>query len=206
MSRIYDLLEHPRLYRLITNLLAPGSDSAFSERIDSLIRQLPSAEEILDVGCGPSSWLWRAGLHPIGLDYSPVYSLAFHRAGEPAATASADALPFPGESFEGVWSIGMLHHLPPAMAQQAVQEMMRVCRPGGYIAIFDAVLPEPAWKRPLAYALRRVDRGQYVRAQSSIEQLLPGRQRWATGRHTYSSTGLEILVCVLIKEDANRAS
>ncbi len=49
--------------------------------------------------------------------------------------------------------------------------------------------------------LRRAIAASSCAGQSNTEQLLPGHQQWSIGRHTYSSTGLEILVCVLIKGD-----
>jgi SAM-dependent methyltransferase len=43
--------------------------------------------------------------------------------------ADAEALPFPAESFDWVYSWGALHHSPDTV--QAVNEVLRVLRPGG---------------------------------------------------------------------------
>lgn len=108
---------------------------------------------------------------------------------------SAVALPFSDGSFDGVWSVGLLHHLPDDMARQAVREMVRVCCPSGYIVILDAVLPDPIWRRPLAYALRRADRGKFVRRENEFKTILPPDKCFATERFTYTYNGLEVLVC-----------
>jgi SAM-dependent methyltransferase len=196
-SKLYNLLELPWLYRASQCVLAPGAKSALTRKISELLMQLPRADRILDVGCGPSSWLWTADLHPIGFDVSPSYTRAFSHSGEPAVTGSAVALPFQEKCFDAVWTIGLLHHLSDEMATQAVIEMARVCRPGGYILIIDAVLPESAWRRPIAYALRRADRGGFVRHEKALKTILTASKRCMTERFTYTYNGLEVAVCRL---------
>jgi len=196
---VYRLLEWPRIYRLAQLFLAPGADETFTKKIKQLLTQLPPAHRILDIGCGPSSWLWRVGLHPVGLDLSFVYTLTFSQKAGPAVTGSAAALPFFDNSFDSVWSIGLLHHLPDDVARQAVKEMIRICRPGGYVVIFDAVLPEPAWQRPAAWMIRRLDRGQFMRTQFVLESILLEHEGWICERFIYSLTGLEGLLCRYLK-------
>jgi ubiquinone/menaquinone biosynthesis C-methylase UbiE len=196
---IFRILDWPWVYRLSQVLLAPGAEKEIAKKISECMTTLPHADRILDVGCGPSSWLWRVGLHPTGLDLSSAYTVAFSHHRDPVINGSACELPIRDHCFDGVWSIGLLHHLSDNMARRAVTEMLRVCRPGGYVAIFDAVLPEPSWKRPLAYVLRKADRGGYVRRQGHLTSILPSEQRWAIDRFEYASTGLEMLGCCAIR-------
>jgi SAM-dependent methyltransferase len=149
----------------------------------------------VDVGCGPQSWLFRVGLQPIGVDVSLSYLHEYAQRGAEAVAASAAALPLAAASCDGVWSVGLLHHLPDALAAAAVREMVRVCRPGGYVAIFDAVLPDPRWRRPLAYLIRRGDRGRFMRQEGALRALLPATTAWRCERFTYAATGLEGLLC-----------
>jgi len=150
---------------------------------------------MLDVGCGPSSWLWKIDARPIGVDISFPYSQAYHQTDGTAVTGSATELPFTGNIFDSVWTIGVLHHLPDPEARQMILEMHRVCKPGGYIAVFDAVLPCSPWRRPLAYLVRKLDRGKFMRIQSELEALLPARFSWSVSRFTYAINGLEMLLC-----------
>jgi ubiquinone/menaquinone biosynthesis C-methylase UbiE len=135
------------------------------------------------------------GGHPIGLDISFLYSAVYQASGETAITGSATELPFTDNIFDSVWTIGVLHHLPDPEARLMILEMHRVCRPGGYIAVFDAVLPCSPWRRPLAYLVRKLDRGKFMRTQSELEALLPDRLPWTVNRFTYAINGLEMLLC-----------
>jgi ubiquinone/menaquinone biosynthesis C-methylase UbiE len=196
---IYDLLEQPWIYKVIQSVCAPGAQKSLTRRIDELIKQLPVADSVLDIGCGPSSWLWRSKLHPVGLDLSFSYTSAFSKRGDPVVTASSASLPFVDSCFGGVWCIGLLHHLKDSDAGDTVREMMRVCRVGGYVAILDAVMPNHAWGRPVAYALRRLDRGEFVRSQQHLLSLLPNIGSWRIERFTYALTGLEIVGCYFVR-------
>ena len=193
MSRpfFYKLLEVPSVFEAVGRIVAPGAERDVLRQLERVLARLPKATKILDVGCGPASVLWKLGLEPVGLDHSPSYVAAFRRGGREAVEGSAESLPFPDHSFDAVWSFALLHHIPDDVARKALVEMLRVCRPGGSVVVFDAVMPEPAWRRPLAWALRRLDRGEFMRAQDQLEALLPGRQDWELSRIDYSLSGLE---------------
>lgn len=196
----YRILDRPLLYKFKDRILAPGAEKNFTDQILHVLDQVPSASAVLDIGCGPSSWLWKVGIQPIGLDLSLYYARAFVESKGMAINASAINLPFVSNSFGGVWSIGMFHHVPNELVSQSLGEMMRVCQSGGYVVIFDAVMPESPWHKPLAYMLRRLDRGHYVRSQRSFESLLPNDHSWTTYRSLISKTGLEMVVCYCLKD------
>ena len=187
-------LQLPWVYRLQMAILAPGAEVLLVRRLAGLVAQLPPAVRLLDVGCGPQSWLSHLALHPVGADVSLSYLREYAAAGNAAVVASADALPLASESFDGVWSLGLLHHLPDRVAATAVIEMIRACKPAGYVAVFDAVLPHAGWRRPLASAIRHFDRGKFMRSESALRALLPAELEWRGDRFTYAGTGLEGIV------------
>jgi len=95
--------------------------------------------KILEVGVGAGTdflqWV-RAGADAHGIDLTPeaieivrrrlaVYGL---QAAE-LRTADCEALPHPENSFDLVYSWGVIHHTPSA--DRALEEIVRVCRPGG---------------------------------------------------------------------------
>ena len=198
--QVYRLLDRPWLYHLAGRFLAPGAEGSITRRVRELFDRLPEGRVLLDVGCGPSSWLTRAaGKTPIGADVSRPYLAAYRQSGAPAVLASAQALPFRSAGCDGVWCIGMLHHLPDPAAAQAVSELVRVTRAGGYVILLDAVTPRSVWTRPLAHWIRRMDRGKFMRTAEETERLLPDRHAWSVQRWTYSLTGLEMLTCLFVK-------
>jgi SAM-dependent methyltransferase len=201
-ARFYDVLDRPVVYTLVQRLLAPGAECLVLRQIRELMGRVPHGESLLDVGCGPASWLLRVQVTPLGLDINPAYVAAYNRLGCPGVVASATHMPFKDRSFAGVWSIGLLHHLPDEMAKRALCEAIRVCRPGGYVAILDAVTPVARWRRPLASVIRAWDRGKFMRTEQGLQALLPNRGRWSCHRFTAAITGLEMLSCVY--ENAQR--
>ncbi len=94
--------------------------------------------DVLETGCGIATdgiQFARAGAHYTGLDMSPsALALASHRFdldGQEGrfVEGSVTALPFEDESFDFVYSHGVIHHVPDT--QKAIHEFHRVLRPGG---------------------------------------------------------------------------
>jgi SAM-dependent methyltransferase len=193
---LYRLLEWPRLYQCVQHLLAPGVEKAITLKVNDMLPQLPRARRILDVGCGPQSRLWKVGLHPVGLDLSPAYAAYFKNHGEPVVSGSAVAVPFPDDSFDAVWCFALMHHLPDSTAGAVVDEMLRVSSPGGYVLIMDWVLPTPAWRHPLSWALQKFDRGQHARCNLALETLILSRGDWICDRVVCSPLRYEAVFCL----------
>jgi SAM-dependent methyltransferase len=86
------------------------------------------------MGTDHCEWL-RGGTNTVGVDLTPRHlELCRENAkgsGFAATLARADAedLPFATESFDVVYSFGVLHHTPDT--QRAIDELWRVLRPGG---------------------------------------------------------------------------
>ena len=103
-------------------------------------------EQVLDVACGSGTAALDAArrcCHVTGLDYVPAL---IERARRRAAadglaaeflTGDAQALPFPDASFDVVLSVYGVQFAPDQ--ERAAAEMLRVCRPGGKIALASPV-------------------------------------------------------------------
>lgn len=195
---MYRLLDHPAIYRLSQNMLAPGGRRMYLNHLRQVLDGLPEVERLLDVGCGPISWLSRVGLNPVGLDVTHAYMKTYRENGGVAVRASADMLPVASASFDGVWTMFLLHHLPDDRARRVIEEMVRVCSSGGRVVVIDAVLPVSIWTRPLAYIIRRLDRGRFMRTEKQIASLLPDPSSWTIRRDELCrrTVGLEMLTCV----------
>ena len=77
----YRFLSIPAIYSLIQSIFGPRAKKDLYAKINQILGRLPSGRNILDVGCGPSSWLWQQDRHPIGLDFNFLYTKAFRAEG-----------------------------------------------------------------------------------------------------------------------------
>jgi SAM-dependent methyltransferase len=98
--------------------------------------------KVLEIGVGMGAdyleWL-KAGAQATGIDFSAASIERAHRRCELAGyrpelrVADAENLPFPDNSFDVVYSYGVMHHSPDT--QQCVREAWRVLKPGGQARI-----------------------------------------------------------------------
>ncbi len=209
----------PRLYRGLQRVFAPGAETALPAQLDALLAGWRPTGPALDVGCGDASMLVRLGFAPVlGLDTAhdrllafadtarrmPGDCIALHGA---ALRADAMRLPLRDGACGLVLCCGLLHHLPDSAATRALSEMRRVLAPGGRLVVFDAVLPERPGRRPVAAAIRALDRGRFMRSQRTLQALVLGSNPgldWRVRRTSYAGTGLEGLWCIASSPYADR--
>jgi len=103
-----------------------------------------AGKNILEVGCGRGATLLefaRRGANVVGLDYS-AEALSVCRALEKkcdltghATFVNGDAgeLPFPSDSFDFVFSVGLIEHFPDPV--RLIAEQKRVTRTGGFVLV-----------------------------------------------------------------------
>jgi SAM-dependent methyltransferase len=92
-----------------------------------------SSRKILEIGSG-RGYLQDVVENYTGLDISTSVARFYHKK---FVLGSATALPFPDDSFDGVWSIWVFEHVPNP--EQAFREARRVTRDNGVIFLL------PAW-------------------------------------------------------------
>jgi len=99
--------------------------------------KFPGAQ-LLEIGCGMGSDLVqfaRGGAHCTGIDLTPRsieitrHRFALYSLGGKFILSDGERLPFESESFDVVYSNGVLHHTPNTAG--AIAEVYRVLRPGG---------------------------------------------------------------------------
>jgi ubiquinone/menaquinone biosynthesis C-methylase UbiE len=115
----------------------------------------PSAR-CLDVGCGSGRWTSFVAPRVGSVDAVDPSSAVFVAARACAglsnvrvAMASADELPFDDASFDFIFSLGVLHHVPDTA--KALNAVVRKAKPGGHVLIYlyYALDGRPAWYRTL---------------------------------------------------------
>src|SRR5579859_4645629 len=95
---------------------------------------------VLDVGCGMGRFAevaTRWGARVIGIDLSAAAEVAAKNLADRefvAFQADVFALPFAPESFDLIYSLGVLHHTPDC--EKAVKVVSRFLKPGGTLAVW----------------------------------------------------------------------
>lgn len=101
-----------------------------------------TGRDVLEIGCGIGTdglRLALGGARYVGVDLSPISitlareQFALFGAAGRIEVADAEALPFEAESFDHVFSFGVIHHSPDTEA--IVREIHRVLRPGGTFTV-----------------------------------------------------------------------
>ncbi len=114
------------------------------ELVASARRQLGSLEgrTILDVGCGIGLMSRYVGEHfgkLSGIDIAPgVVERAAEKCPDGAFQLyDGQTIPYEDRSFDVVFTVCVMHHVPPAQWSSLVKEMARVLKPGGLLFIFE---------------------------------------------------------------------
>jgi SAM-dependent methyltransferase len=153
-----------------------GADAEYTEQILPLaVEHLADATHVLDIGCGEGQIARLAGGNAVGIDPTEAQiRVAKERDGGPVyARATADALPFPDESFDAAVACLVFEHID--RVDEALNEVGRVLRPGGRFLFFlnhpllqtpnsgwidDHILEEQYWRI-----------GDYLIEDKSIEEV-----------------------------------
>jgi len=115
------------------------SESDFRKRTGFAPQDL-NGKLVLDVGCGMGRFAevaTRWGARVVGVDLSAAAQVAARNlAGREFVALQADvfALPFAAESFDYIYSIGVLHHTPDC--EKAVKALPAYLKPGGCLAVW----------------------------------------------------------------------
>ncbi|MEO8970057.1 MAG: methyltransferase domain-containing protein [Ktedonobacteraceae bacterium] len=130
-------------------ILTKGMEGLFPESFD-----LSNVKNILDVACGPGGWVLEVArqypdIEVVGFDisndminYARAHAKArgLHNAHFRVMNA-LQPLDFPDNSFDIVNARTMVGFMFPEAWPRLLQEMMRVCRPGGIIRLTEFELP-----------------------------------------------------------------
>ncbi len=128
------------IYDTIGNNYNTGrrADPYLTYRMLTLLKPVPQGH-YLEIGCGTGNYiqaLTRKQLDFTGIDPSETM-LEAARNNNPAVTfinATAEAIPFPDNHFDGILCVLTLHHWQDAT--KGLHEALRVLKPGGRITIF----------------------------------------------------------------------
>jgi SAM-dependent methyltransferase len=150
------------------------------KRVAFLAAVCPAAGSVLDVGCGTGALAQRLaarGHAVVGADPSEGM-LQIMRGRAPqvrAVCASGTDLPFDAGVFDLVVTVAALHHIAaPDAVRATLSEMVRVCRPGGRIVVWDHNPRNPYWSSLMARVPQDTGEERLVPAAEVIDGLITG--------------------------------
>jgi SAM-dependent methyltransferase len=165
------------------------AEHLLARRLAFVSRHLSAGCLILDAGCGTGVFAGRLrdnGYRVVGIDASIGMLGPARDRGVAVAQAIAQRLPFPDATFDGFVSVAVLHHLGSTdMVRGAVDEMMRVLRPGGRAVIWDHNPLNPYWPILMARvpqddgSERLVSRGEIL--NNLARHAVGGVEHWRLG-------------------------
>ena len=129
----------------------PGSDE-LTRRAFEMIPSLPEPPRILDVGCGPGmqtvELLRNCGGTVVALDFLPEMIDRVRAEADSAGVSERleavvqdmREMTFPESSFDVIWSEGAIYNLG---FEAGLREFRRLVKPGGYVAVSEAVWLKP---------------------------------------------------------------
>ncbi|MFT3666974.1 class I SAM-dependent methyltransferase [Piscinibacter sp.] len=108
---------------------------------------------------------------------NPVDRLRFERAG-------AESIPFADASFDGALMLKSLHHVPMPLMDQALSELARVLRPGGWLYV-----SEPVYAGELNELIRLFNDEGVVRAaaQAALDRAIASGLWAAAAEHRFET-------------------
>jgi demethylmenaquinone methyltransferase/2-methoxy-6-polyprenyl-1,4-benzoquinol methylase len=130
-------------YDLLNGLITIGAHRRWKRAAIEALAAAP-ASRVLDLACGTGDLLFelgRRGIRGVGVDVSAGMLAAARRRGAPGTLtrASADALPFPAASCDGLACGFALRNF--VSIEQVLREAARVLRPGARIAFVEVDQP-----------------------------------------------------------------
>lgn len=166
------------IYDAVVQALALGRDRSYRRRALAALSAGPG-DRVLDAGCGTGrnfSLLAAAGVTALeGCDLSARSLVKAAKRGARVAQADAERLPYRDASFDRVLSTYVLTSV--ANWRRALEELVRVLKPGGRLVVSDDRLP-PGWFLGIGPMLGMLWREGWVDllrdVKAEMEKLLSG--------------------------------
>jgi len=108
------------------------------------LAQVSPGARFLDVGCGTGRWVRRyeeLKFSAVGVDgtIDMLRIARAHNTRSPLTTGLAQSLPFSNDTFDCLSDITVVQHIPYELQSRALQEMVRVLKPGARMILLEVI-------------------------------------------------------------------
>jgi SAM-dependent methyltransferase len=162
----------PRLWNALRYVVEAGYQGEHAAIARELRPWAGDTRRFLDFGCGTGAFAaaFPAGRY-VGVDLSLGYLrfAARHRPGSYVA-GSVEALPLADASFDAALVLGVIHHLPDALARAGMAELARVLRPDAVALVMEDTPPPPG-QNPAGQLMHALDRGGHIRGEAEYRAI-----------------------------------
>ncbi len=155
---------------------------------------------LLEIGAGvgfTSRWFADSGIDVVATDLSPAQVELCRAKGLEAHVRDMYRLAFPAESFDAVWAMNCVHHVPSAEFEDVLAGIAEVLTPGGlfYLGVWggkdqEGIYDDDFYPPPRFFALRSDARlreaVESVFTVESFETFLPETDKDDDGLHMQS--------------------
>ena len=146
LKRFYDQDAKRRIEKVVTEKWKIAQRAAFLRRCKEA-----SADRILEVGSGigrDSLFFKQEGRHAFPIDLSAAMVLHCRSKGLPACRMDGYHLAYGDDTFDAVWSLNVLLHIPKANINGVWQEIRRVMKPGAifFLGVYGGPDSEGVWE------------------------------------------------------------
>jgi cyclopropane fatty-acyl-phospholipid synthase-like methyltransferase len=163
---LYKLLEIPWVYNLVQRIFA-------ADELQSHVKQLLSKysnQKVLELGAGTGAFsqinFGDAFVSDINAAYLDEIPLPSNR----KLVMSATDLTQLSGKFDLVFSVGLYHHLSEDDFSESICQIKNHLTSKGKLIVVDNIWPIGI--NPIAWLVRRFDRGEYVRAKNDVVRIV----------------------------------
>lgn len=154
-----------------TARLLSNNYKAIEESLTEGFRPAPGSR-VLDLACGTGLFSDKfLDVEYVGVDFdADTVSYARERYEKNFEQMDARKLNFPDGFFDGIFSLGLFHHINDGDSLLALAEARRVLKNNGKFFVIEAVWPKNR-ANLIGYFLRKIDRGKHVRKEDGYATL-----------------------------------
>lgn len=192
---LYRILDKAFIYNISQKILAPGDKGQMKDLLNDAIRPYRYSA-VLELGAGTGAYSPKDFTNCSVTDINHAY-LKNGKSGSMPVCCDATKPAFKPDTFDLVFSMGLSHHLSDMEYRHLLNSVTTILKKNGVFMVLDNIWPTNKIN-PIAYLIRRFDRGKYIRTASQQEKILSGYFATVsskTGCYSYYRLEYSFFIC-----------